>query len=327
MSLTGHIKQGRGDPVFDWFATHFPATSPVSTEVNRALRGGGANVPCVIPPTPGTNAGLVGTAVGYVLSAHLRAGALDSTVATCGALGLDRFVRTPRLAPSVFERMTVQRIEELEPSRRELAGVEWNELLRLMCVLARCEQMVRAGLIALDVLVPLFRGADDLEALSRAAATPETLADLDALSRATLTDHLHLREVQDLRIGPDFMQSPLLGGADADIIAGGVLIELKSSAQDRIVGRRELWQMLGYVLSDGWDQYKLRQCTVAALRRRRSYTWELQDLADALAGGPTAPIERWRADFEELLGGLPAPRHTSWQATARGLRGPGPPRA
>jgi hypothetical protein len=326
MSLTGHIKRGRGDPVFDWFATNFPATAPVSTEVNRVLRGGGADVACAIPPAPGADAGLVGTAVGYVLSAHLRAGALDSTVATHGAGILDRFVRPPARAPSVVERMVVERIEAMVPSRRQLVGDEWSELMRLACLLSRCEQMVRAGANALPVLIPLFRNHAELDGLGRAAATPETLADLDVLSRATLADYLHIRDAPDLAVGPVFMQSALLGGADADIIAGRALIELKSTGQDRIAGRREFWQLLGYALADTRDQYKLRQCTIAALRRRRSYTWEVQELVDALAGGPSAPIERWRLDFEELLLELPPPGG-SGRLTAPRARGPRPPQA
>jgi hypothetical protein len=80
MSLTGLLKIGHG-PVWEWFAEHFPQTQRVSTDANRELRDGGADVPCVVPSVPGADRGLVGTTVGYVLSAHLRPDGIDATVA------------------------------------------------------------------------------------------------------------------------------------------------------------------------------------------------------------------------------------------------------
>jgi hypothetical protein len=145
MSLTGHIKLGPGEPVFDWFAENFPNTREMATEVNRKLRDGPATKPCAVPVPAGSDASLVGTAVGYVLSASLRDDAITSTVATTGARLLDRPLRNLKPLPSAIERQIVSRVEELAPSRRELVGDEWYELLRLVSVLARFEQVRRAG--------------------------------------------------------------------------------------------------------------------------------------------------------------------------------------
>ena len=250
---------------------------------------------------PGADAGLVGTAVGYVLSAYLREDALQETVATNGARLLDRSV--PKLEPSAtaIERSAIGRVRELRPSQRDLASEEWSELLRLCLLLARFEQTYRAGLPGARYLLPLVvQHRQNLDALTRAVATEPTQADLEALARATIEDHAHLRDSEALYLGPTFAQSVPLGGADADVIADGLLIELKS-ARAQIVGRTEAWQLLGYLLADTDDRYEIEGCSVLALRRRRSYTWSTQELIDALVGGSAEPVEYWRTEFAALL--------------------------
>jgi hypothetical protein len=131
-------------------------------------------------------------------------------------------------------------------------------------------------------------------------ATEAAQVDLEALARATVEDHVHLRDYQALYLGPTFAQSVALGGADADVIADGVLIELKS-ARGQIVGRTEAWQLLGYLFADTDDRYEIKACSVLALRRRRSSTWTAQELIDALVGGRAEPVEHWRTEFAALL--------------------------
>lgn len=103
MSLTSLLKAGTG-PVREWFEANFPETQRVCTDANRELRGGApAKTPCAVAPVPGTDHSLVGTAVGYVLSAHLREDALDETVATHGAALLDNPL-SRWVAPQLVER-------------------------------------------------------------------------------------------------------------------------------------------------------------------------------------------------------------------------------
>ena len=228
MSLLSLIREP--GPVRDWFAGNFPETRSFAKSANRELRGGPEKEPCAVAPVPGADAGLVGTAVGYVLSAYLREDALQETVATNGARLLDRSV--PNLEPSAtaIERSAIGRVRELRPSQRDLASEEWSELLRLCLLLARFEQTYRAGLPGARYLLPLVvQHRQNLDALTRAVATEPTQADLEALARATIEDHAHLRDSEALYLGPTFAQSVPLGGADADVIADGLLIELKSA--------------------------------------------------------------------------------------------------
>jgi hypothetical protein len=322
VSLTGLLKAGRGT-VWEWFAEHFPQTQPVSTRANRELRAGGTGEPCVVPSVPGADRGLVGTTVGYVLSAHLRADGIDATVATSAARLLDSALRRAPTRPSVIERLTVSRIGELRPWTRELPEDEWIELARLAGILARFEQFFRAGPAVWPYLgPPLRKFHGDLNELASALLDAPTLMDVCTLSRCTVEDHLSIREVTELHIGPTFAQSGPLGGADADLIYDGTLLDLKSTSTARVLGRIELWQLLGYLFADTGDAYRIRQMGFSALRRRRTIFWPSQELIDMLAGRPSSPVEHWRREFAGLLASCASDRAVIMRGRVRRLVAP-----
>jgi hypothetical protein len=172
----------------------------------------------VVAPVAGTDHALVGPAVGYLLSAHLREDALEDTVATEAAHLLVGPLGT-RAAPQLIERAAVKRVRELEPWQRTLQPDEWTELCELSCILARFEQYFRAGASVLGYLAPtLTEKGHDLRSLAHALVNTPTLHDLDALGRATVADHASIRNARELFIDPTFAQSLALGGADADVI-------------------------------------------------------------------------------------------------------------
>jgi hypothetical protein len=132
-------------------------------------------------------------------------------------------------------------------------------------------------------------------------------------------DHLSIRDTAALHIGPTFMQSGPLGGADADLIYDGTLLDLKSTSTPRVLGRIELWQLLGYLFADTDDAYRIRQVGFGALRRRRSILWPSQELIDLLAGRPSPPVEHWRREFAGLLASCASDRVVVLRGRARSL--------
>jgi hypothetical protein len=237
-----------------------------------------------------------------VLSAHLRADGIDATVATSAARLLDGALRRAPTRPSVIERLTVRRIGELQPCTRELPEDEWIELARLAGILARFEQFFRAGPAVWPYLAgPLREFHGDLNELAIGLVDGQTLKDVCTLSRCAVEDHLSIRDAAELHIGPMFAQSGPLGGADADLIYDGTLLDLKSTGAERVLGRIELWQLLGYLFADTDDAYRIRRVGFSALRRRRSIFWSSQELIDMLAGSPSQPVEHWRSEFAGLL--------------------------
>jgi hypothetical protein len=303
VSLTSLLR-GRKNPVRDWFAENFSETQSVCAEANRELRGGSAKEPCVVPPVVGADPALTGTAIGYLLAAHLRENALDTTVATHAARLLDRPLRgLGKFPPSLVERVAVEHIRDLRPWEGEsLDDERWWDLCQLVCILARFEQYYRAGPTVLPYLVaPLTEHSNNLGKLAAAMVKPLAVEDVSVLGRSTVEGLGHLRDARHLFLGPVFVQSAALGGADADIIYDGTLIDLKSTSQARVVGREELWQLLGYLFADTDDAYRVEQVGIVALRRRRTLIWSSQDLIDALAGGSAPPVEHWRVEFARVL--------------------------
>lgn len=162
--------------------------------------------------------------------------------------------------------------------------------------------VVRAGPVVWPYLArPLREFHGDLNELAIALVDEPTLRDICALGRCVVEDHLSIGDATELHIGPTFAQSGALGGADADLIYDGTLLDLKSTSTARVLGRIELWQQLGYLFADTDDAYRIRQVSFSALRRRRSIFWPSQELIDLLAGRPSSPVEHWRHEFAGLL--------------------------
>jgi hypothetical protein len=300
LSLSSLLRAGRG-PVWDWFEASFPNTQEVSTEANRRLRGGPASRPCDIAPPKGSDCSLAGTAVGYLLTAHLRPDSLRrGSVAASGAMLLNGRVRPD--CPAT-ERAAVERLAELLSDREPADQAAWREVCLLCIVLARFEQWFRAGPAVADYTVSPLTAWNErsLVSLGRSMARSDaTVRDLIALGPVVLEDHGDMALASRLHLGPTFVQSVPLGGADADLICEGLLMDLKSSAQARIVGRHQLWQLAGYLLADTSNDYNIHSVGFAALRRRRCTYWPAQTFLDEL-GGSRRSLPEWRSEFDALL--------------------------
>ena len=100
-------------------------------------------------------------------------------------------------------------------------------------------------------------------------------------------------------IGPVFAGSQIMRG-DADLIAGGLLTELKTTTKKPSLGVTDLWQVLGYVLMDYVDEFGITDVALFSARYGYLAQWNLDALLPQLAGRPVtvAPL---RAEFQGLL--------------------------
>jgi hypothetical protein len=313
LSLTGHLAAKRS-PIHDWFEDNLPHTRAIVADANDKLCGVPRATACPVPTLARTDPALVGTAIDYVLRITLRQDALDDTVAHKGARLLDGH---PGMSgrPSNFAALASSCACELQPWRRRLTAEEVRQLCLMCAVLARFEQYFRAGgRVAQYVVPPLRRvcDGDDLHGLASALVPEPTLADLEALAAAAIVDHADLRSAQPLHLNPNFSLSVAIGGADADVIAGGSLLEFKATAKTSPVQRPEVWQLIGYALLDTDDTYAIASVGVSALRWRKRIVWPVSDLFDEAAKASKSLAE-WRAEFAELL----APLATTEAARAR----------
>jgi hypothetical protein len=99
-------------------------------------------------------------------------------------------------------------------------------------------------------------------------------------------------------IGPTFAGSELIN-ADADLIAGGLLLDLKTSSKLSLAVV-DLFQVIGYALLDFEDAFRVAELGIFAARYGYLAAWELDDLLDELAGREMN-IHAVRDGFRRLL--------------------------
>jgi len=114
----------------------------------------------------------------------------------------------------------------------------------------------------------------------------------------TLIPHLATRPGR-WHLGPVFTGSELLH-ADADLIAAGLLLDLKTSAAKPSLARTDMFQVIGYALLDFEDAYRLTHLGIISARYAYLTTWPIQDLLDELAGHAVR-LPDIRDDFRHLL--------------------------
>jgi hypothetical protein len=291
MSLTSHL-ENRRSPVRAWFEQNFGETRSVVLAANEVLCGK-PRQPCLLQPPSGCDVGLVGTAVDYLVRAVLRPGALEQTVARKGATSLG--------AGGVrLEREAVAAIEQLDPCDLPPTDDGLRHLCRMCLVLARFEQLFRAGLFVIDYIYAALVDDATLDLYAERVVPASCLDDLLGLAPAAIEDHQDLASAEPLVLNPTFALSVALGGADADLIASGLLLDLKSTASPRgVLKREDIWQLVGYLMADSHDEYAIHAVGISALRRRRWVTWPVDDLLTMLSGKPNHEVVAWRADFAE----------------------------
>jgi hypothetical protein len=88
--------------------------------------------------------------------------------------------------------------------------------------------------------------------------------------------------------------------ADADLIAAGLLLDLKTSAKKPSLAIKDILQVIGYALLDFDDEYHIDTLGIFSARYAYLATWRLTALLDELAG---QKINLWatRNEFRQVL--------------------------
>lgn len=175
-------------------------------------------------------------------------------------------------------------------------------LNRACWVLALLTEAFRGG-AGVAVLGPLgrFRGravsaAELLGSASEAAL--RQLAQFRQVYEATLLPSLASRQGQ-WAIGPTFTGSEFIH-ADADLIAAGLLLDLKTTAKKPSLGVVDLFQVIGYALLDFDDEFSIDTVGIFNARYAHLATWSLGPLLEELADHPVT-LAATRAQFRDLL--------------------------
>jgi hypothetical protein len=99
-------------------------------------------------------------------------------------------------------------------------------------------------------------------------------------------------------LGPTFTGSALIR-ADADLIAAGLLLDLKTSAKLSLPAT-DILQVIGYALLDFDDEFQLSTAGIFSGRYGYLPTWELGSLLHDLAGQEVS-LPATREEFRRLL--------------------------
>ncbi len=316
--LTGHLR-AQWSPIREFLLDHVSSTLPA------AVRGQLTGVePLKGPGMEFWEHALVGTALDYRIrysfgltpAEHLVAGKAASTL--LGAMSLkghlaDEVTETPGLhllIPGVESQAlaTLQgavrefmagldgAVHGLNPVKLRLDGASEELLARYCLVLANLDAVYRAAVIPRPFIEPrLCATSADLLATAR----PTWLRDLRALT-AKFLDTADAHGVLELPavLNPTFAGSADMA-ADADLIVDACVVEVKCAVDPSRRLVQTLAQLLGYVLLDYEDRYKIDSAGVYFARQGRLLRWSLAELT-----GGAVTQERLgavRLEFREIL--------------------------
>jgi hypothetical protein len=166
----------------------------------------------------------------------------------------------------------------------------------------------------LALLTEVYRRGPDIAVVGPIGRLPDRSAQslLEVAPSAGLEQMAALRDVMESvllpeissrhglwAIGPTFAGSEIMRG-DADLVAAGLLTELKTTTKKPSLGVTDLWQVLGYVFMDYVDEYAMTDVALFSARYGYLTQWKLDTLLPQLAQEPVT-LDGIRTEFRALL--------------------------
>jgi hypothetical protein len=313
MSLTSHLDD-RDSPVRRFLCDTFPdakaarmsCTVPAPGPVlfMRGLRWTNvpwtgtwnAGEPRVCPENPdGFPWPTIGTAFDYQLRFLLGEKRLDRLVARHGAARLALYWGTFNGLPLGYVELT-ERFAAMKRASRTWASPTTpegrRELAQLGYVLALYEQL------KLGMRAPLKK--------ILASIRDDALEDLTELTQLLVETQPDLVASTHRIFNPTFSASIDLGGADADLVVDGRLLDIKTKLHGDI-RRVDLWQLLGYALGDYDDAHDITEVGLYFSRQGVQVAWGIDTLMELMSGAPQ-DLSEMRQRFRETVEGLQAAR-------------------
>ncbi|WP_255528141.1 UvrD-helicase domain-containing protein [Streptacidiphilus sp. P02-A3a] len=299
LSLTGQLQFG-ASPVSRFMAAHLPDHRALVDDL--AVRA--AKLPPPVQPfdvqRPDWPA--LGHAVDYRLRLSLGRPLGEAVAAGVALAGESAMVRDAP-AEGVCAALRAAGGDLLTEIEQYLAAPDTGHqerISRLCFVAAHYEAIYRRGQYPRHGLLTTAGPRTGLEDL--VAATPAYVVQ-DLAEQMRLTDPVFaaLRALPEQQrvCGPLFAGSADLGGADADFILAGTLIDCKATTRPRTLGRAEVYQLAGYLLLDYHDQYAIDRLGLYLARQGTLIDWSTDEFLHRL--GATTTLPRLREQFRTHL--------------------------
>jgi hypothetical protein len=301
MSLTSMLDD-RQSPLSRLFATELPGLADLAAAYRGLLPARATLRPA--PPDDVKPAwSMLGQAIDHRIRYALSDRATPSGAARAGmvrAAGL----ADPGVSHGIWQTATdlpialTELIQHELPADRSrpmlLSPPAEEELLRLCYAMSWFEAVYRTG--RLWPGTPLGDAKPDLDLSSLLAAVPAyAVADLTAQMRLAADALGSLRGAyppEDVHTGPTFAGSINAGGADADLIIGDLLLDVKATATATKARREDFLQLIGYVLLDYDDRYRITRMGIYLTRLGALITWTVSEYLDLL--GARRPLAELR---------------------------------
>ncbi|MCQ0003185.1 UvrD-helicase domain-containing protein [Streptomyces sudanensis] len=299
LSLTGQLKYD-SSPVSQFMAAHLPYSQNLVGDYQARIAGLPHPVQPIDVRYPNWSA--LGHAVDYRLRLSLG-GRLGPAVAA-GVMLLDETGPLPG-APARGTRGALhaagrELLAAVDTYLADPGSLDENALTRLCFVAGFFEDIARTGEIRRFSMLGSATPATTLDDLT--AAVPEyVVTDIDQQMRLAEGPFAAFRALpQRARVcGPVFAGSGDIGGADADYILGGLLLDCKATKDPRRLGREEIHQLAGYLLLDYDDRFGIDRVGLYLSRQGGLITWDAAGFLRRLGAG--APLPRLRAQLRRHL--------------------------
>jgi hypothetical protein len=224
--------------------------------------------------------------------------------AVTGAIALTAHGLQAELADLISQERPSGRAREIP-----LAGSAEERLLRICYVMAWFEEVYRTG--RLWPGTPLGDADSALTTSQLLAAVPAcAVADLEAQVYLAADRLAGLRAAcppDQVQVGPVFAGSRDVGGADADMIIGDLLLEVKASA-NATIKREDFYQVIGYVILDYPDANQIKRVGLYLAWFGHLVMWNVPECLELL--GARRDLAELRRAFADIV----AP--SGWRAWA-----------
>lgn len=299
LSLTGQLKHS-ASPVSQFMAEHLRDSLNLERDYLAHLAGLPYPVQPIDVQYPDWSA--LGHAIDYRL--RLSFGGRLGPAVSLGVDVLDGTVHF-RGAPATPVRQALhtagrQLLAAVDAYLADPGSQDEEAVVRLCFVAAFFEDIARTGQIRrfsmlaeatpstglgdLTAAVPAYV-IDDIGSQMRLAEKP--LAPFRALPRPARV------------CGPVFAGSSDIGGADADYILDGLLLDCKATKNPRRLGREEIYQLAGYLLLDYDDHFGIDRVGLYLSRQGGLITWTVEEFLHRL--GTTTPLPQMRGKLRKHL--------------------------
>ncbi len=266
MSLTSELANPRS-PVRRFIDARFTSLDWAQQDIRSLFLGTET-----LPPSTSTHPNVLGTAIDLRICFYFQPVRIEHRVYR-GIRQLVRILGPGSILTTPFAQLHRQ-FRALETVGRVLDNDTEEWVCRFCLVSALFESVMRR--LAVD---PLLRTVDwhAVTGDGLLAIVPQAWVDDVRAQSGLFAERCSDLFGQSTTINPDFRGGISVFGADADLIIGGRLFEIKATKNPRF-DRQWLYQLIGYLLLDTDDEHGITGLGLYFPRRGRRIEWTVTDV-------------------------------------------------